>query len=70
MDHGSVAKSLQLTIHKQQLLCYHLLFILTFLVAFVVSVCLKVNSNEICEERLFFIIFEKRDVTSSPHFEA
>ena len=45
--------------HKQQLLCYHLLFILTFLVDFVVSVCLKVNPKEICEERLFFIIFRK-----------
>ena len=26
---------------------------------FVVLVCLKVNSKEICEERLFFIIFQK-----------
>ena len=59
VDHGSVAKILKLKINKQQLLCYHLLFILTFLVAFVVSVCLKVNSKEICEERLFFIIFRK-----------
>ena len=33
------------------------------LVAFVVSVCLKVNSKEICEERLFFYYFSK-NVTS------